>query len=149
MTGLLTRPQTTACVSLGAERVLRALGYGVLSEVTLRSGRRADLMGLGPSGEIVIVEVKSGIEDFRTDAKWPTYAPFCDRLFFAVDEAFPHSVLPETEGLIVADRHGGAVVREAPLRALAPARRKAMTLAFARLAAARLNPDASFDPWVG
>jgi hypothetical protein len=46
-------------------------------------------------------------------------------------------VLPDEPGLIVADGFGGAVVREAAAVALAPARRKALILAFARLAAMR------------
>jgi hypothetical protein len=37
----------------------------------------------------------------------------------------------------VADAFGGAVLRPSPETALAPARRKALTLAFARLAAMR------------
>ena len=54
---------------------------------------------------------------------------------------FPAGVLPEEPGLIVADGFGGAVVREAPPAPLAPARRKALTLAFARLGALRTLRD--------
>lgn len=46
-------------------------------------------------------------------------------------------MLPGEPGLIVADQFGGAVVRDAPVTPLAPARRKALTLAFGRLAAMR------------
>jgi hypothetical protein len=62
---------------------------------------------------------------------------FCDRFYFGVTEDFPRDLIPEDAGLIVADGFGGAVVREAPRTPLAPARRKALTLAFARLAAMR------------
>jgi hypothetical protein len=131
------RPETTAAVTRGAARLLTALGYAPLAEVTLPNGRRADLMALGPRGQIFIVEVKSGLEDFRTDRKWHEYQPYCDAFAFAVGPEFPREILPDEPGLIVADGFGGAVLREAPAAPLAGARRKALTLAFARLAAMR------------
>jgi len=134
---VVSRPETTASVTRGAARLLTALGYAPLAEVTLPNGRRADLMALGPKGEIFIVEVKSGVEDFRTDGKWPEYLPYCDAFAFAVAPEFPREILPDEPGLIVADGFGGAILREAPVAALAGARRKALTLAFARLAALR------------
>src|SRR5205814_7481500 len=91
----------------------------------------------GPRGEIFIVEVKSGIEDFRVDLKWPEYRPYCDAFAFAVAPEFPREILPEEPGLIVADGFGGAILREAPVAALAGARRKALTLAFGRQDALR------------
>ena len=132
-----SRPETTTAVTRGAARLLVALGYSPLLEVTLPNGRRADLMALGRKGEIFIVEVKSGIEDFRVDLKWPEYRPYCDAFAFAVAPEFPRDILPEEPGLIIADGFGGAVLREAGIVALAGARRKALTLAFARLAALR------------
>jgi hypothetical protein len=134
---VVSRPETTAAVTRGAARLLNALGYAPLAEVTLPNGRRADLMALGPKGEIFIVEVKSGIEDFRVDLKWPEYQPYCDAFAFAVAPEFPREILPEEPGLIVADGFGGAILREAPVAPLVGARRKALTLAFARLAALR------------
>ena len=133
----VSRPETTATVTRGAARFLTALGYAPLAEVTLPNGRRADLMALGPKGEIFIVEVKSGVEDFRVDLKWPEYRPYCDAFAFAVAPEFPREILPEEPGLIVADGFGGAILRDAPVMPLVGARRKALTLAFARLAALR------------
>ena len=121
----------------GAARLLLDLGVSAIPEFTLPCGRRADLAGLGRKGEVVIVEVKSGIADFRADMKWPEYYDWCDRFYFAVSERFPSDVLPEQTGLIIADGFGGAVVRESPIQTLAPARRKSLTLRFARNAAER------------
>lgn len=121
----------------GTARLLLDLGITAIAEFTLPCGRRADLAGLGPKGEMVIVEVKSGVQDFRTDEKWPDYFAWCDRFYFAVSERFPAGMLPEQTGLIIADGFGGAVVRESPVAKLAPARRKALTLKFARNAAER------------
>ena len=124
-------------VARGVTRLFCRRDLFAICEVPLPNGRRADLMGLGPKGQIVIVEVKSGIEDFRTDLKWHEYRPYCDLFYFAVAPEFPQGVLPQEPGLIVADGFGGAVVRDAAAVALAPARRKALTLAFARLNAMR------------
>src|SRR3954452_6295052 len=109
-----SRPETTLTVTRGAGRLLTALGYAPLAEVCLPNGRRADLMALGRKGEIFIVEVKSGLEDFRTDQKWGDYLAYCDAFAFAVAPEFPREHLPDHPGLIVADGFGGAVLREAP-----------------------------------
>lgn len=132
-----SRPETTEAVTRGAARLFAALGFAPLLEVSLPNGRRADVMALGPRGEIAVIEVKSGVLDYRTDRKWGEYLPYCDLFWFAVAPEFPRDILPEEPGLIVADGFGGAVLREAPSTPLAPARRKALTLAFARLAAMR------------
>ena len=132
-----TRPETTSAVTRGAGRLFAALGYAPLVEVCLPNNRRADIMALGPRGQIAIVEVKSSLEDFRADHKWGDYLPFCDAFYFAVAPEFPQDILPPEPGLIVADSFDGAVVREAPATPLVGARRKALILAFARLAALR------------
>jgi hypothetical protein len=122
----------------GAQRMLAELGLASLVEVTLANGRRADVMAVAPRGEIVIVEVKSCLQDFATDQKWPDYALYCDRFYFAVDCDFPKERLPQDAGMMVCDAFGGAILRESQVRPLVAARRRAVTLSFARLAAARL-----------
>ena len=133
----------------GVARLLRAHGLATVSEVALANGRRADVAGISDGGAIWIVEIKSCLEDFRTDQKWPEYREFCDRLFFAVAPDFPHEVLPPDTGLIIADRYGGEIIRPAPEHKLATARRKAMTLRLARIAALRLqaviDPEGDFE----
>lgn len=138
---VFSRPETTLSVTRGAARLMIDLGYAPLLEVGLPNGRRADVMALGPRGDIVICEVKSGLDDYRVDRKWGEYGPFCDAFYFAVAPEFPSDILPDHPGLIVADGFGGAVVRDAPLAPLAPARRKALTIAFARLGAMRTLRD--------
>jgi hypothetical protein len=134
---LAARPETTAAVTRGALRLLVSLGWAPLAEVPLPNGRRADLMALSPKGQFAIVEVKSSIEDYRCDMKWGDYAPYCDAFYFAVAPEFPREILASGPGLIVADGFGGAVLTEAQPTPLAPARRKALILAFGRLAAFR------------
>jgi len=132
-----SRAEITSVVTRGAVRLLAALGYAPVLEAPLPNGRRADLMALGPKGDILIVEVKSSLEDYRADRKWADYAPFCDAFYFAVSPEFPRDLLPDGPGLIVADGFGGAILKDAPLALLAAARRKALTLSLARLAAFR------------
>ncbi len=122
----------------GVQLMLAEAGFATLTEVTLATGRRADVMALSPKGDLTIIEVKSCLQDFATDQKWPEYGPWCDRFLFAVDCDFPQDRIPPEAGLIVADRHGGAILREPETLPLPAARRKAVTLMFARLAAARL-----------
>jgi len=133
----LSRPETTGLVTRGAARLMVALGFAPLLEVGLPNGRRADVMALGPKGQIAICEVKSGLDDYRVDRKWGEYLPFCDAFYFAVAPEFPQDVLPEEPGVIVADAFGGAIIRAAPHTPLVGARRKALTIGFARLAAGR------------
>ena len=124
-------------VCTGARRLLAGLGYASITELTLASGRRADILALGPDGCVWIVEVKSSLADFRADAKWPDYREFCDRFFFAVGPDFRTDVLPPVTGIIVADGYGAALLRDAPEHRMAGARRKAVMLRFAHTAANR------------
>jgi len=130
---------TAAGVQRGVCRLLGAMGYAAITEMPLSTGRRVDVIALGAKGEIVVIEIKSSHTDYRTDQKWQDYLAFCDRFFFAVPPDFPREVLPDDVGLIVADRYGAEVLREAETVKLAGARRKAMTLLFARIAARRVH----------
>ncbi|MEG2311907.1 DNA repair putative endonuclease MmcB [Brevundimonas sp.] len=135
---VFSRPDTTHVVTKGAARLVADMGYAPLTEVCLPNGRRADVLALGKKGDIIIVEVKSGIDDYRVDRKWQEYAPFCDAFYFAVAPEFPADILPLDVGFIVADGFGGAVIREAIPAPLAAARRKAMLIGFGRLSAFRM-----------
>jgi hypothetical protein len=131
----------------GTQRVLRSLDFESVSEVTLASGRRADILGLRRNGEIWIVEIKSSIADFRADQKWSEYRDYCDALLFAVAPDFPTDILPADTGLILADSYAGELVRLPPEHPLSAARRKAVTLSLARTASMRLH--AHIDPGLG
>ena len=131
----------------GVCRALDQLGYASLLEFPLANGRRADVIALGKTGELVIVEIKSSVADFRADQKWPGYRDFSDRLYFAVASGFPSVLIPEECGLMVADAFGAAVLRPGVAVPLSPGRRRALTLRFARVAAARLRR--SVDPEAG
>ncbi len=128
----------------GVCRHLLSHDFVTVEELTPTPGLRVDVMALGPRGEIWVVECKSSRADFMSDAKWQGYLEWCDRYFFAVDEAFPTELLPMETGLIIADAYDAEIVRMAPEDKLAPARRKVMVQKFARHAA--LRQQAARDP---
>jgi hypothetical protein len=139
-------------VARGVTRLFCRQDLFAVCEMPLPNGRRADLMAIDGKGSFTIVEIKVAKTDLVNDGKWLDYLDYCDRFFWAVP---PHLArileeeryLPGEAGLIVADRYDAAVVRDAAHRPLAPARRKAELLRFARRAARRLS--AQVDPSLG
>jgi hypothetical protein len=119
--------------------MLRTLGFATVTELPLASGRRVDVMAVGTTGAIWAIEIKSCLADFRADDKWPEYEDFCDRLYFAIPPDMPAEVIPPQSGLIVADRWGAEILRDPQDHLMPAARRKAVTLRFARAAALRLH----------
>src|SRR5438270_6901368 len=134
-----SEPAVASLLARGVCRAFEQLGYASLLEFPLANGRRADILALGKSGDLMIIEIKSSVADFRADRKWAAYRDFADRLYFAVPNEFPALLIPEECGLIVADAFGAAVLRHGVATPLATARRRAMTLRFAMAAANRLR----------
>lgn len=137
-------------VARGVTRLLFRQDLFAICEVPLPNGRRADMMAICGRGMLTIIEIKVSRADLLGDHKWPHYLDYCDRFFWAVPAGFDtepfaqEAFQPDCCGLIVADRYDAAVVREAPVRKLPGARRRAETLRFARRAARRLVGD--LDP---
>jgi len=125
-------------VRKGVQILLHDMRHALLPELVLASGRRVDLITISDKGEIWIVEIKTSIEDFRVDRKWPEYRNYCDRLFFATHKDVPLDIFPEECGLFLSDGYGAHMLREAPEHKLPPATRKAVMLNFSRAAAQRL-----------
>ena len=69
-------------VTRGVCRLFARNDIWALSEMPLRNGRRADIMGIDPKGRIVIVEIKTARGDLLGDGKWPDYLDFCDRFYW-------------------------------------------------------------------
>jgi hypothetical protein len=130
----------------GVCRHLLSYDFVSVEELVPTSGRRVDVMALGPKGEIWIVECKSSRVDFQSDHKWQGYLEWCDRFFWAVDQDFPTKLLPSDTGLIIADAYDAAIIRMSVEKKLASARRKSMIQKFARHAARR--SQTSRDPGV-
>ena len=145
-------PPIAADVARGVTRLFCRQDLFGICEVPLPNGRRADIMAVDSKGILAIVEIKVAKADLIGDSKWTDYLDYCDLFYWAVppelaailqDERY----LPNAAGLIVADRYDAALVRHAAHRPLAPARRKAELLRFARRAARRLSEQ--LDPTLG
>ena len=145
-----------AAVARGICRLLARNGIWALAEMPLRNGRRADLMGIDAKGHVVIVEIKTARADLLGDGKWPDYLEFCDRFYWGLPPELDRTCLesldfrPDCCGVIVADAYDAEIVRPAPSRMLAAARRKVEIERLARTALRRqligLDPHcASWD----
>lgn len=126
-------------ITRGVCRLLTDMGYAVIREFKVISGRRVDVAGLNKAGKFVVVEVKSSPADFRSDSKWHEYLDFCDAYFFAVDASFPKDLLPENQGIIIADAYGAIIDQDSPTLPMNGQRRRSQMLRFARTAATRLE----------
>ena len=136
----LRQSPTALRTQRGVMRLLRSIhDFCCFAEVPLANGRRADVLGVGPKGEIWIVEIKSSLIDYQVDTKWPDYKDYCDRFYFAKPPELDGAIFPASEGLIVADGHGAEILRQAAEVAMPPARRRAMLLRLVRLGADRVH----------
>ncbi len=146
------QPPIAGEVARGVTRLFCRQDLFAICEVPLPNGRRADMMAIDGKGQLTIVEIKVSRADLIGDGKWTDYLEYCDRFYWAVPSPLAaildeERYLPGEAGLLVADRYDAAVRREAAHRPLAPARRKAELLRFARRAARRLS--AQIDPTLG
>jgi hypothetical protein len=139
-------PKPGQLLARGVCRHLRQYDFIAIEEFVPTPGLRVDVMALGPKGELWVIECKSSRADFLSDGKWQGYLDWCDRYFWAVDADFPADLLPDGTGLILADPYDAEILRMGPESPLAAARRKKLTLKFARNAADRLR--AYRDPGV-
>lgn len=130
---------TAQSLARGLSRHLAEAGYSTLTELILPNGRRVDVIGIDRAGAIAVVEIKTSVADFRGDQKWPEYREYCDRFYFAVPEGFPVELIDGPCGLFVADAYGAVMLRDSDEIAVNAARRRALVLRFAGIAADRLR----------
>ena len=146
----VSQEREAQAVARGVSRLFARGGVWCLAEMPLRSGRRADLMGVDAKGRIVIVEIKVSRADLLGDAKWPDYLEYCDRFYWGLAPHLDRACLempafrPDLCGVIVADGYDAEILRQAPSLPLAAARRKTETERLARAALRRLVVSA--DP---
>ena len=152
---LIETPVSALDVARGVTRLFARNGIWCLPEMSLRSHRRADLMGVDAKGRVVIVEIKVQRSDLLGDGKWPDYLDHCDRFYWAVPPELDRSPLegddyrPDCCGIIVGDAYDAEIIRPAPLHPLAAARRKVEVERLARKALKRLAVigDPECSPW--
>lgn len=131
-------------VARGIGRLFARNDIWCLTEMPLRCNRRADLMGIDAKGHVIIVEIKVSRADLLGDGKWTDYLDYCDRFYWGLPPALDRApletaaFLPERCGVIVADGYDAEILRPAPLRQLAAARRKVETERLARASLRRM-----------
>lgn len=143
-------------VARGIMRLFARNDIWCLPEMPLRGGRRADLMGIDPKGQVVIVEIKVARGDLLGDSKWPDYLDHCDRFYWGLAAHLDHALLdgeayrPDCCGLIMADCYDAQIIRPASTRPLAAARRKVEVERLARAAMRRaaLGRDEGLGAWL-
>ncbi len=142
-------------VARGISRLFARNDIWCLAEMPLRNNRRADLMGIDAKGQVIIVEIKVSRADLLGDTKWIEYLENSDRFYWGLPPALDsaplegEAFLPDQCGVIVADGYDGEIIRPAPTRSLAPARRKVEVERLARAALRRLvtGGDPQAGPW--
>ena len=145
----------SVAVARGIARLFARNDTWLLPEMPLRNGRRADLMGIDPKGHVVIVEIKVARGDLMGDAKWPDYLDHCDRFYWGLAPSLDRGCMeteafqPDCCGVIVADGYDAEILRPAPLRPLAAARRKVEIERLARTSLRRqvVAADPYCSPW--
>lgn len=80
------RLQTAEALKKASAFMFFRYGYSMTTELgVMKWGRRrADVIGNKISGDLVLIEVKSSVADFRADKKWTEYLPFADRVYLAL-----------------------------------------------------------------
>ena len=134
---------TARLVARGISWLFARNAIWCLTEMPLRTGRRADLMGIDTKGRVVIVEIKVSRADLLGDAKWTEYLDHCDRFYWGLAPELDRACLetaaflPHACGVIVADGYDAEFLRSAPDMPLMAARRKAEVERLARAALRR------------
>lgn len=77
-----SRRETTAMLTKAMTLYLVDRRYSVHHEIGIKSRRRLDILSLNYKGHIIGIEVKSCIEDYRSDQKWRSYLPYVNKLYF-------------------------------------------------------------------
>lgn len=104
-----SRPQITRAIHSALERKYWSKNWITFTEIQPGSaeatgGRRVDFVALKQSyknPEIVGVEVKSGLDDFRVDEKWEEYCQYFTRFYIACPaETITIDMIPPGVGLL-------------------------------------------------
>ena len=145
----------SSLVTRGIMRLFARNDIWCLTEMPLRGGRRADLMGIDAKGRIVIVEIKVARADLLGDSKWTDYLEFCDRFYWGLAPHLDRACMqteafrPEVCGLIVADGYDAEILRPAASLPLAATRRKVEVERLARASMRRqiVGADPMLSAW--
>ena len=109
MTDAITRRENTERIHKAVTYYFVKKMYSVHREVGVQrwGARRIDIMCLDFLSNIVGVEVKSCLADFRADKKWRDYLSHCNKMYFAFSQEITKSrVFPEIKAELKAEGVG-------------------------------------------
>ena len=125
---MTNRREIAASITSSVVKYYTKKRFCVNAELGLQSRRlgmlRADVLALNMKHEIVIVEVKSSIADFKTDQKYHLYLPFCNKMYIACQpklyEKIKDSVNEDVGIMVVQDNGKLKVAKNAKSRIVDP-----------------------------
>jgi hypothetical protein len=128
---MATRKEIADALKEAAAFMFFRYRYSITFELGLTSwgGRRADVIGCKISGDLVMIEVKSSVADFRVDTKWQEYLPFCDRFYLIFTEDVARRINKNPELMARIPKRVGVLVLSSKTgyaRTVKPARRVAV-----------------------
>lgn len=136
------RKHITASLTKAAVGYFVKKTYGVNTElgVTPWGRRKVDVVAINMKGHIVVCEVKSGLNDLKTDSKMHEYLPFCNQMYLVVTETFyeQHNeyirsrLIPELGLLVLGTKTGLlSVKKNSPTRVMERHTKRTMILKLA------------------
>ena len=93
----MVESETALAVQRGVGRLMRCLGFAILNEFTLATGRRADVIALGDSGAIWIVEIKFQSKIFALIRNGPSTGN-CVPVLLCIPQTLDPEIIPFEAG---------------------------------------------------
>jgi hypothetical protein len=125
------RAQTAEALKKAVSFMFFKYGYSMTTELgILKWGRRrADVIGNKIGGDLVLIEVKSSVADFRTDNKWTEYLPYADRVYLAFTKEVARKIHDNPELKARIPKRVGVLVlgSDGYMKTAKPARRESVS----------------------
>ncbi len=123
----MSRKIITASITKRVAKYYTRKKWCVNTELGLRSRRegmlRADVIAMNMKREVVIIEVKSSMADFRSDHKYHQYLDYCNKLYIACPAEMVEKIRPLVNkgvGIMAYDEGSLVVAKSARRKDLDP-----------------------------
>ena len=120
-------------------RFLSNKGYKTITEFALPNKKRVDIIALNCKKEILIIEVKSKINDFKNDKKWKKYLNYCNYFYFALNKYPKNLKIYENVGIIEINNKKNEIKKRASYVKMPEKKRNNIIFSFALSAASKFH----------
>ena len=120
-------------------RFLSNKGYKTITEFALPNKKRVDIIALNCKKEILIIEVKSKINDFKNDKKWKKYLNYCNYFYFALNKYPKNLKIYENVGIIEINNKKNEIKKRASYVKMPEEKRNNIIFSFALSAASKFH----------